>query len=158
MFLRWIPKAAYGLVHEATRHLLKRPVIGIVAVARTDDGRYLLVRRADTGTWGLPGGTLEWGETFATALGRELEEEAGVTEHEFVRVIGAWSDPKRDPRFHAATVGVECTVKPPTKPPMNLLEIREARLFREDELPPELAFDQQDMLAVVKDGRATVLE
>ena len=158
MILRWIPKAAYGLVHEATRHLLKRPVIGIVAVARTDDGRYLLVRRADTGTWGLPGGTLEWGETFATALGRELEEEAGVTEHEFVRVIGAWSDPKRDPRFHAATVGVECTVKPPTKPPMNLLEIREARLFREDELPAPLAMTMDDMLAAARRGGPVELE
>ena len=51
MFLRWIPKAAYGIVHEATRHILKRPVVGIVAVARTKDGKILLIRRGDTGTW-----------------------------------------------------------------------------------------------------------
>lgn len=158
MLLSWIPKAAYGLVHEATRHLLKRPVVGVVAVARTADGRYLLVRRGDTGTWGLPGGTLEWGETFTEALGRELEEEAGVTEHTFVRVIGAWSAPSRDPRFHAVTVGVECTVRPPDKPPANALEIREARLFSEDELPGELAFGQEDMLAVVRRAASAVLE
>jgi 8-oxo-dGTP diphosphatase len=158
VFLRWIPKAAYGIVHEATRHILKRPVIGIVAVARTDDGRFLLIRRGDTGTWGLPGGTLEWGETFREALGRELEEEAGVTEHEFVRVLGAWSDPARDPRFHAVTVGVECKVKPPSKPPLNALEIREAKLFAEADLPRELAFGQEDMLAAVRQPNATVLE
>lgn len=158
MFLRWIPKAAYGIVHEATRHILKRPVVGVSAVARTSDGRYLLIRRGDTGTWGLPGGTLEWGETLTEALGRELEEEAGVTEYELVRVLGAWSAPMRDPRFHAVTVGVECKVEPPAKPPLNALEIREAKLFREDELPPDLAFGQEDILAVVRKGGAAVLE
>jgi 8-oxo-dGTP diphosphatase len=158
VLLRWIPKAAYGIVHEATRHLLKRPVVGIAAVARTSDGKYLLIRRGDTGTWGLPGGTLEWGETLTTALARELEEEAGVVRPELVRVLGAWSSPGRDPRFHAVTVGVECRVEPPVKPPANALEIREARLFAESDLPAELAFGMEDIVAVVRSGGATVLE
>src|SRR4051812_42764469 len=113
MILRWLPEAAYGIVHELTRHILKRPVVGIAAVCRvpSDGGdRFVLIRRADTGTWCLPGGTLEWGETLAVGLGRELEEEAGIVEHEVLRVLGAWSDPKRDPRFHAVTIGVECKV------------------------------------------------
>ena len=158
MILRWLPKAAYGIVHEATRHILRRPVVGITAVARTEDGRYLLIRRGDTGTWGLPGGTLEWGETLRTALGRELEEEAGVVEHQLVRVLGAWSAPARDPRFHAVTIGVECKVAPPAKPPLNPLEIREARLFTTDELPRELAFGMEDVVRAAQDGTRTVLE
>ncbi|CAN5911757.1 hypothetical protein BH11MYX4_BH11MYX4_58720 [soil metagenome] len=158
MLLSWLPKAAYGIVHEATRHLLRRPVVGIAAVARTRDGRILLIRRADTGTWGLPGGTLEWGETLRVGLGRELEEEAGVTELELVRVLGAWSKPERDPRFHAVTIGVEVIVEAPTKPPRNPLEIREARLFTRAEMPAELAFDQQDIVAVTADPTRTVLE
>jgi 8-oxo-dGTP diphosphatase len=158
VFLRWIPKAAYGIVHEVTRHLLRRPVVGIAAVARTADGRWLLIRRADNGEWGLPGGTLEWGENLRDAIGRELEEEAGVEKHEIVRVLGAWSDPKRDVRFHAVTVGVEVRVDPPTKPPKNPLEIREARLFGDDELPHRLAFDMQDFIDVVRGRRDAVLE
>lgn len=158
MLLSWLPKAAYGIVHEATRHILKRPVVGITAVAKTRDGRILLIRRADTGTWGLPGGTLEWGETLRVALDRELEEEAGVVAPELVRVLGAWSAPARDPRFHAVTIGVECIVEPPAKPPRNPLEIREARLFALDEMPKTLAFDHQDIVAAAAHPATTVLE
>lgn len=159
MLLSWLPKAAYGIVHEATRHLLKRPVVGIAAVAYTRDGRILLIRRADTGTWGLPGGTLEWGETLRVALDRELEEEAGVVGPKLVRVLGAWSRPSRDVRFHAVTIGVECLVDLPVKPPRNPLEIREARLFEKHEMPATLAFDHQDIVAVTRqESAATVLE
>lgn len=153
MILRHLPKAAYGILHEITRHLLKRPVTAIVAVARTEDGRYLLIRRGDTGTWSLPGGTLEWGETLRTALDRELEEEGGVTSSEFVRVLGVWSRPSRDPRFHSVIVGVECRIEPPTKAPKNPLEILEARLFEERDLPPALAFELEDIVSVVRSGR-----
>ena len=159
MFLRWLPKAAYGIVHEATRHLLKRPVVGITAVARTPDGHFVLIRRADNGMWCLPGGTLEWGEKLRAGLARELEEEAGVVDYELIRVLGVWSDPMRDPRFHAVTIAVECRVPPPAKPPKNPLEIREVKLFSESELPENLAFGFEDILAAARRGDAAgVLE
>lgn len=158
MILRFIPKAAYGIVHEVTRHILKRPVIGICAVARTKRGEILLIRRGDNGMWGLPGGTLEWGETLERALSRELEEEAGVERLSFKRVLGVWSAPWRDVRFHAVTVGVEVEVDPPTKAPMNGLEIREAKLFAPEDLPKELAFSHQDIVDVVRKPTEAVLE
>jgi 8-oxo-dGTP diphosphatase len=157
MLLRWLPRSAYGIVHEVTRHLLRRPVVGVAAVARAGDGRFLLVRRGDNGMWCLPGGTLEWGETLRAGLVRELEEEAGVVDPEVVRVVGAWSDPMRDPRFHAVTIIVECKVGAPVKPPKNRLEILEARLFGEAELPERLAFGMEDMLAAARRG-GSVLE
>ena len=98
-----MPKAAFGIMKEVARHLLRRPVVGIAAACRTNDGEWLLIRRGDTGTWALPGGTLEWGETLERALVRELEEEAGVTDVEVERVVGVFSRPDRDPRFHAVT-------------------------------------------------------
>ena len=33
--LTLLPKAAIGLLHEISRHLLRRPVVGICAIART---------------------------------------------------------------------------------------------------------------------------
>ncbi len=153
-----IPRAAWVLVKDVARHVLRRPVVAICAAGRTRDGRWLLIRRGDTGEWALPGGTLEWGETLRESVVREVAEEAGVTRCVPGRLVGVYSRPDRDPRFHAVTVIVECEVDEPTRPPVNPLEIREVRLFRDDELPAELAFGMQDMIAAVMDRRDPVLE
>ena len=153
-----IPRGAFAIVKEVARHLLRRPVVGIAAAARTDDGRWLLVRRGDVGQWALPGGTLEWGETLRASLLRELEEEAGVLRCDVVRVVGVFSRPDRDPRFHAVTLVVECRIDPPAKPPMNPLEITEVSLFRREELPASLAMGMTDMLQAALDPGDAVLE
>src|SRR4051812_38638863 len=120
-----LPPAALGILREATRLILRRPVIGVAAAARVPDGRWVLIRRADFGTWALPGGTLEWGETISEALPRELREEAGVELREVAGLVGVFSRPDRDPRFHGVTVVVRCTVEMPSRAPMNFLEIEE---------------------------------
>ena len=44
----------------------------------SQSGKILLQKRADKGTWGLPGGALELGESALDALVREFYEETGV--------------------------------------------------------------------------------
>jgi 8-oxo-dGTP diphosphatase len=141
-----IPSGVWGLVKEVARHLLRRPVVGLVALARTDDGRVVLIRRGDTGEWAPPGGTLEWGETLRSTLVRELREEAGVEVLEAGEVLGVYSDPGRDRRFHAVTVVVAARVALPSRPPMNSLEVLEVRLFKDDQLPSPLAHGMSDVL------------
>jgi 8-oxo-dGTP diphosphatase len=153
-----IPKGAWTVVKEVARHVLQRPVVGIAAAARTPDGRWLLVRRADTGEWALPGGTLEWGETLRASIVREMEEEAGVTRCEIGRLLGVWSRPDRDPRFHGVTVVVACAIGEPEKPPANPLEITAVKLFAAHDLPEQLAFGMQDMLRAALDGKEPVVE
>ena len=101
-----LPKSVLGLMKEVARHLLRRPVVGLSVFARDPRGDILLIRRSDTGTWALPGGTVEWGETLRETLVREMAEETGVDQVEFQRVVGVWSRPDRDPRFHAVTIVV----------------------------------------------------
>jgi 8-oxo-dGTP diphosphatase len=153
-----IPAAAFAIVKEAARHLLRRPIVGVAAAARTSDGRWLLIRRADMGEWALPGGTLEWGETLRVSVARELAEEAGVDRCEVLRLVGVYSRPDRDPRFHGVTVVVECAIDPPVRPPANPLEILEARLFTEAEIPPTLAMGMQDMMSAALRSGSPVVE
>lgn len=156
--LSLMPKAVLGLAKEVARHLLRRPVVGLAVAAHTTDGRWLLIRRGDTGTWALPGGTVEWGETLRETLTREMLEEAGVTDATFERIVGVYSRPDRDPRFHAVTIVVTARVGEPTRAPMNPLEIREAKLFRGEELPRGLALSMDDMLAAAMRGAEHELE
>jgi mutator protein MutT len=51
---------------------------GVDAIVRNDTGEILVMRRADGGTWDLPGGAVEPGETPAEALLREVREETGL--------------------------------------------------------------------------------
>ena len=44
----------------------------------SQSGKILLQKRADKGTWGLPGGAIELGESAVEALVREFYEETGV--------------------------------------------------------------------------------
>jgi 8-oxo-dGTP diphosphatase len=153
-----IPTGAFVMAKEILRHVLKRPVVGVAIAGRDDAGRFLLIRRADTGTWALPGGTLEWGEPLRRCIVRELHEETGAEATSEPTLVGVYSDPARDPRFHAVTIVVACRVHAAAPKAENPVEIREVRFFAEDELPAEMAFGMNDMLDVVRRGSPPYLE
>jgi len=80
------------------------------------DGRLLLQQRADGGQWGLPGGSVEIGETVTQAISREVREETGL-EVQRGRLIGVYSDPAvqvlqyPDGRvWHYVNLCFECTI------------------------------------------------
>jgi 8-oxo-dGTP diphosphatase len=150
-----ILKGLVKLLKEVLRHILRRPVVGITIVATDSLSRVLLIRRADSGKWALPGGTVEWGETLRTTAVRELREEAGATVHELGTLAGVYSDPERDPRFHAVTVVVRATVSSELTGPENPVEIREARFFASPEIPQELSHGTGDMLVHALAGGTT---
>jgi 8-oxo-dGTP diphosphatase len=151
-----VPAGLWALAKEVGRHLLRRPVVGVAIAGQTDDGRWLLIRRGDTGEWALPGGTLEWGETLTHAAERELREEAGAQLAGPLTLAGVYSDPERDMRFHAVTVLLHASVSPPRAQPLNPLEIREVGLFATTELPARLSHRMTDMLRDARTGRRVV--
>lgn len=80
-------------------------------------GRLLLQQRSDGGQWGLPGGSVEVGESVAAAVVREVREETGLVVRPR-RLVGIYSDPSlqvvRYPDgnvWHYISICFECTVR-----------------------------------------------
>jgi ADP-ribose pyrophosphatase YjhB (NUDIX family) len=114
--------------------LLRRPILGTCVIPLLADGRVVLVRRRDNGLWSLPGGIVDWGEDVITSAARELKEEAGLETLGLDRLVGVYSQPQRDPRFHSVciTVAVRVTGQPYPADPR---EVSAAQAFTRDDLP-----------------------
>jgi 8-oxo-dGTP diphosphatase len=93
------------LLKEQLEHLWKKPTLtcdGLVL----KDGKLLLIRRGRDpykGKYALPGGIVEYGETVEDCVVREVEEETGLRTA-VERLVGVYSDPRRDPRGHFITL------------------------------------------------------
>ena len=86
--------------------LPKTPALTTDCVVFDAEARVLLIRRGHDpypGSYALPGGFVEIGETVENACRREALEETGI-KVDVLRLVGVYSDPARDPRGH--TVGV----------------------------------------------------
>ena len=105
------------ITHETDydRALGIRPSVSAVIFDRR--GRLLLQQRSDGGQWGLPGGSVEIGESVRDAVVREVKEETGLTVA-VKRLIGIYSDPAlqvvKYPDgnvWHYENVCFECSVR-----------------------------------------------
>lgn len=52
--------------------------VSVAGVVTDTDGRILVMRRADSGEWQIPGGVLEHGEPLEDGVRREIWEETGI--------------------------------------------------------------------------------
>ncbi|MDX9857732.1 MAG: NUDIX hydrolase [candidate division Zixibacteria bacterium] len=85
---------------------MKSPALTVGAVILYPDGDIVLIKRGHApfaGSWALPGGFVEIGETVEQAIVREAREETGL-DIRLERLIGVYSDPARDPRGHTVSV------------------------------------------------------
>jgi ADP-ribose pyrophosphatase YjhB (NUDIX family) len=82
--------AGIVLEPDSERALGVRPSVS--AVIFDGRGRLLLQQRSDGGQWGLPGGSVEIGESVHDAVIREVREETGL-EVTVLRLVGVYSEP-----------------------------------------------------------------
>lgn len=80
---------------------------GVRGVITDADDRVLLIEHTYVPGWYLPGGGVERGEIFETALERELVEEAGVQVRGRPRLLSLHDNGARFPGDHVAVYRVE---------------------------------------------------
>lgn len=114
-----------------------RPTVGVQA-AVFRGSKVLLQRRANVfghGTWGLPGGHLEFGESFEEAASRELAEECGLRATKLRTVL-----PHNTPyeRTHYVQIAVEVLAWQGEPRVLEPERCSELEFFRLTELPRPL--------------------
>jgi 8-oxo-dGTP diphosphatase len=125
---------AWQFIKTVIGIIFRHPVTGTTIIPILPDGRIVLIRRRDTGQWGLPGGMVDWGEDIATTVRRELTEETGLELVEIRRLVGVYSSPDRDPRIHSITISVEVEARG-TLAVVDKLEISDVKAFFREDLP-----------------------
>ena len=75
--------------------------VGVGAVILRDDKILLLLRSRppEAGSWNIPGGKVEFGETIEAALIREVKEEIGV-DSEVIALLGATNHILPEEKIH----------------------------------------------------------
>jgi 8-oxo-dGTP diphosphatase len=78
--------------HDPLAPLATAVVPSVFVAVRGPLDQLLLVRRCDSGSWELPGGRVDVGESAVTAAVREIAEESGV-QARITGLVGLYTDP-----------------------------------------------------------------
>lgn len=81
------------------------PILSACVIVKRDD-LFLFIERTDGLGYTLPGGIVRYRETIEDALLREVREETGYHVR-LEKIVGIYSDPRRDPRFRAVSIAYQ---------------------------------------------------
>ena len=126
----------HRLIHRVARlywRVRKPRTLGVRAVVLDETDRVALVRHTYTDQWYLPGGGVKKGESFETALHRELREEVALCDARIERVLGVYHSRRDAKDDHIVIFAVR--VAGQDLQPSDAMEIEEVRWFAMDAMP-----------------------
>lgn len=110
--------------------------LGVRAVVRSDDGKFLLVRHTYTHGWHFPGGGVEKGQTAQQALRDELRQETGLLLVGTPVLHGVFHNYEVSKRDHVLVY--LCNVEGKLEVKAKSLEIAEIGYFSLEDLPTDI--------------------
>jgi len=132
--MAFIPKTPYLTTDGVVEIYDNREIfLGIVLIQRKNTPLGLA----------LPGGFVDVGESVESAVVREMKEEISL-DVKIEKLLGIYSDPSRDPRFHTASAVYLCKAY---GTPIGADDAKEASIYKLDEIPLErLVFDHKKIV------------
>lgn len=118
------------------------PTVDII-IEIASKGIVLIKRKNLPYGWAIPGGFVDYGESLETAALREAKEETDL-EVELIGQFHTYSDPERDPRHHSISTVYIAKAKGVPQAKDDAIEIG---IFKEQNLPAEMAFDHRSILS-----------
>jgi len=131
----------------------RNPIPTVDIIIENQSGIVLVRRKNPPLGWALPGGFMDVGETCERGAVREAKEETNL-DVRLTRLLGVYSNPKRDPRQHTLTV---VYVAHADGDPVGMDDAEEAKVFSLDNLPSPIVFDHatiiEDYRSFLRTGR-----
>ena len=130
----------HRLIGRAARlywRVRKPRTLGVRALVLDGNDRVALVRHTYTDqSWYLPGGGVKKGESFETALHRELKEEVALSNARIERVLGIYHSRREAKDDHIVVFAVRVADSSAQDlRPADSMEIEDVRWFAMDGLP-----------------------
>jgi mutator protein MutT len=92
-----------------------RPFLAVRAIITNEDGKVLILKRSNTfqgdGKWCLPGGNIEYGQTVAEALAKEIQEETTLICKESEFFLYLENLPSEESELHYVNLVFECSAE-----------------------------------------------
>jgi ADP-ribose pyrophosphatase YjhB (NUDIX family) len=120
----------------------KNPLPTVDIIIEVEAGIVLIKRKNEPLGWAIPGGFVDYGESLEEAALREAREETGLNVH-LIRQFHTYSNPRRDPRFHAiSTVYIAKAQGVPQAED----DAQDVGIFGKYNLPEGIVFDHPKIL------------
>jgi len=125
------------------KNVYRNPLLTVDIIIEVSEGVILIERKNPPPGYALPGGFVDYGESLEKAARRESREETSLRV-DLLEQFYTYSDPGRDPRHHTVTTVFLARVS--SGKPRASDDARALGIFREDNLPAEIAFDHRRIL------------
>ena len=122
--------------------MIKTPFVTVDIIINYQGGIVLIERKNEPHGWALPGGFVDVGESIEQAAIREAKEETSL-DVQLSEQFYAYSDPKRDPRFHTVSM---VFIGFGTGKLQGADDAREAEVFTQENLPDAIVFDHRQVI------------